>query len=63
MDLNKCLFFKDACFMEECVCEVKDSSFDCAVTDFLGRWLGQEPSEKETEEEREQREQGETDKL
>lgn len=49
--------------MEECVCEVKDSSFDCAVTDFLGWWLGQEPSEKETEEEREQREQGETDKL
>lgn len=62
MSLNKRLFFKDACFGEEHVCELRDSNFDCGVTDFLGGWLGKEPSEKETEEEREQREQGKTDK-
>lgn len=61
MDLKNGLCFKDVSFREESVHEVRDSSFDCAVTGFPGGWLGKEPREKETEEEREQREQGKTD--
>jgi len=61
VDHKNCLHFKDVSFMEESVREVRDSNSDCVVTDFLGGWLGKEPGEKETEEEREQREQGKTD--
>lgn len=61
MDFKNCLHFTDVSFMDESVREGRDSNFDCAVADFLGGWLGKEPREKETEEEREQREQGKTD--
>lgn len=40
MELKNCPHFKDGSFMEESVHEVRDSKSDCAMTDFLGGWLG-----------------------